>query len=166
MSTNNKDLITEYYLKYRKSLIVIAVSYTHNLSDAEDLVQGAFVKALMSYEGTGSFLYWINRVMRNDWYNNQKRHSTKTANDEMPDIADPSEGPLDILIKDENRRRLAKMITELPDKYRDIMIEAVYLGRTDEEIAKDHGLTAVNVRQIRSRAKKLIQERVKKDDDN
>ena len=51
------DQIAELYRQYRNSLLIIAVSYTHSLPDAEDLVQSAFTKAILSYEKGGSFLY-------------------------------------------------------------------------------------------------------------
>ena len=37
-----------------------------------------------------------------------------------------------------------------------IMVESVYLEQSDAEIAQAHAMTVVNVRQIRSRAKKAL----------
>ena len=56
---------------------------------------------------------------------------------------------------------LAIMIADLPERYRDIMIEYVYLGRSDEQIAADHHTNAANIRKIRSRAKKMLEDRRK-----
>ncbi|MGI6766187.1 MAG: RNA polymerase sigma factor [Lentihominibacter sp.] len=163
----SKNWITEYYRKYRDSLLIIACSYTGSLSDAEDLVQSVFAKALLSYEQSGSFLYWANRVMRNDWINQQKNRKRESYREEgIPDVADSSEEPLSKLIRNESKSRLAVMISELPGNQRNVMIESVYLGRTDEQIAKDYGLSETNVRQIRSRAKKaLIKRREQEDGD-
>lgn len=160
----DRELITEYYLKYRESLLIIAASYTHNMEDAEDLVHSAFTKALLSYDSSGSFLCWANRVMRNEWYNMIKVRGRTSEKHDASEIADTDGDPLALLIADENRKRLSQYISNLPERYRDIMIEAVYLGRSDIEIAKDHGLKESNVRQIRSRAKKMIIEKVKRDD--
>ena len=47
----NKDgLIEEFYRRYYGSLMVIACSYTRDKAAAEDLVQNAFLKALLAYK--------------------------------------------------------------------------------------------------------------------
>ena len=48
------------------------------------------------------------------------------------------------------------MIAALPLRQRVIMVESVYLEQSDAEIAQAHAMTVVNVRQIRSRAKKAL----------
>ena len=53
-------------------------------------------------------------------------------------------------------RLMAAMIAALPLRQRVIMVESVYLEQSDAEIAQAHAMTVVNVRQIRSRAKKAL----------
>ena len=151
------DVVMTYYQKYRDSLLIIALSYTHNRMDAEDLVQSAFVKALLSYKEEGSFLYWANRVMRNEWYSMVKKRNKEHSLEELPDVFSDERDPLEAFIKDDRRRWLAKTIAQLPEKYRDIMIEHVYLRCNDEQIAADHGTNPTNIRKIRSRAKKILE---------
>ncbi len=159
------DQIAELYRQYRNSLLIIAVSYTHSLPDAEDLVQSAFTKAILSYEKGGSFLYWINKVMRNEWYSLVRKRQKEMSLEDLPTLSSFAEDPLEKLIQDSRRRQLAAMIADLPERYRDIMIEYVYLGRSDEQIAKDHGTNAANIRKIRSRAKKMLEDRRNKYDE-
>lgn len=159
-----ENMITDFYRRYRESLLIIAVSYTHSRADAEDLVQSAFTKAILSWEDEGSFLYWINKVMRNEWYSTVRKRNRETSLEEFPDISSEEEDALEKLIRDEQRRWLAKGIAQLPERYRDIMIEYVYLGRSDEQIAEDFGTNAVNIRKIRSRAKKILTDRRKQYD--
>ncbi len=156
MSGIDKDLLTEYYRRYHKSLLMIALSYAKREADAEDLVQSAFTKAILSYEGTGSFLYWVNKVMRNEWHNLSRKRKRETSLGLDEENIAGENSPLEQLVEDENKRQLIKMIAALPDKYRDVMVESVYIGRSDEEIGQEYGLTAVNVRQIKSRAKKML----------
>lgn len=59
-------------------------------------------------------------------------------------------------IKSEERASLAAMISMLPIKYREIMIESVYLQKDNKEIAAAHSISEANVRQIKSRAKKML----------
>ena len=159
------DQFAELYRQYRNSLLIIAVSYTHSLPDAEDLVQSAFTKAILSYEKGGSFLYWINKVMRNEWYSLVRKRQKEMSLEDLPTLSSSAEDPLEKLIQDSRRRQLAAMIADLPERYRDIIIEYVYLGRSDEQIAKDHGTNAANIRKIRSRAKKMLEDRRNKYDE-
>ncbi len=59
-------------------------------------------------------------------------------------------------IKGEERVRLAAMIASLPEKYKSVMIESVYLQQENAQIAVSHGISEENVRQIKSRAKKML----------
>ena len=63
------------------------------------------------------------------------------------------------LMHNEKKVRLAAMIAALPLRQRVIMVESVYLEQSDAEIAQAHAMTVVNVRQIRSRAKKALMKR-------
>ena len=51
---------------------------------------------------------------------------------------------------------MADMIASLPEKYRDVMIASVYLQEENSQIAKAYGISEENVRQIKSRAKKML----------
>ena len=66
---NKSGLIEQLYSRYYEPLMIIACSYTHDRQTAEDLVQNAFLKAILSYKPSGSFLSWANRVIRNDFLN-------------------------------------------------------------------------------------------------
>ena len=86
----NKDgLIEEFYRRYYGSLMVIACSYTRDKAAAEDLVQNAFLKALLSYKPAGSFLAWANRVIRNDFLNSLRTEKYRADTEaEMLEAAD------------------------------------------------------------------------------
>ena len=56
---------------------------------------------------------------------------------------------------------LFQAILQLPIPMKTVLLESVYFQMKDDEIAALHGLTAENVRQIRSRAKKKLLERLK-----
>lgn len=158
MKHDDQKLIEQFYKKYYDSLMTIACSYTHDKALAEDLVQNMFFKALLSYQPTGSFLYWANRVIRNEFYNVVSKR--KMFIDEPFDsLQMQTQG--DLLanyIHNENKARLAAMISMLPLKYREIMMESVYLQLSNKEIAAAHGISETNVRQIKSRAKKMLME--------
>lgn len=86
----NKDgLIEQLYNRYYGSLMVIACSYTRDKAAAEDLVQNAFLKALLAYKPAGSFLAWANRVIRNDFLNSLRTEKYRADTEaEMLEAAD------------------------------------------------------------------------------
>ncbi len=149
--------IEDFYVRYRDSLIVIACTYTHDQALAEDLVQNTFLKALISYEPEGSFLYWANKVMRNEFYNICERNKN-IADEAVFDLME-FKAQDDILaqyIEQEEKRELYALISMLPIRYREVMVESVYIGRDTKEIAASKGTTPENIRKMRSRAKAML----------
>ena len=119
-----ENFIGEMYRRYYDRLMIVACSYTHDRTKAEDLVQEAFLKAILSYRKGGSFLSWACRVIRNsflDQYRREKRFAEEDIEGEAEIPA--QEDLLADYIKGEERRRLAAMISALPLKYRDVMIQ-------------------------------------------
>lgn len=151
-----RQFFEQLYGRYHDQLMIIACSYTHDKPSAEDLVQGVFLKALLSYRRGGSFLCWANKVLRNDFYNLQKYNSR--FSDEVFDESQlqAQEDLLSEYIRNEQRSRLSGMISMLPLKYREVMIDSVYLQLTNREIAEARGISEENVRQIRARAKRML----------
>ena len=127
-------------------------------------MQEAFLKAILSYKPGGSFLGWANKVIRNDFLNTKKREKyvekyvenyVEAGNIEemsLPACEDLLKG----YIKGEERVKMVAMIASLPEKYRDVMIASVYLQEENSQIAKAYGISEENVRQIKSRAKKML----------
>ena len=159
------EMLEQLYRSYYDSLMIIACSYTHNEESAKDLVQTVFLKASVSYEPRGSFLFWCNKVMRNEFYTLLRRNKMRA--DEDLDSLDlrSQDDVLSSYIHNEERARLAAMISMLPLKYREVMIDSVYLQMDDDEIAEMRGLTRANLRQIRSRARKMLIEMKEAEDD-
>ena len=144
--------------------MVIACSYTGERAAAEDLVQEAFLKAILSYRAEGSFVSWAGKVIRNDYFNSRRREQRLQAGDigEMP-----LEAGVDLLqdyIEKEERVKMAAMIASLPERYRDVMIDSVYLQEDNKTIAASRGISEENVRQLKSRAKKMLVQMKEKDE--
>ena len=144
------------YQCYYVALKALASYYVKDNDVAEDLVQDVFVKALLSYRAGGSFLYWANRVLRNDFYNLVKK-KRRIAEEPFDLLRLQSQDDLlSDYIQNEERARLAAMISMLPMKYRQVMIDSVYLQLENREIAAAYSISEENVRQIKSRARKML----------
>ena len=149
------------YETYYKPLYLYALSLTGNRLDTEDLVQEAFVKAFLSYRKIGSLKYWLVTVLRNEFLNLQRKRKKELLNDGTLFAGcqnDEKEALLERVIENENRRLLFDAIQKLPLVMKEVLMESVYFHMSDAEIAKLHGMTDVNVRKIRSRAKQKLLE--------
>ena len=151
------------YELYHRPLYLYALSLMGSRQDAEDLLQETFVKAYLSYEGEGSIKAWLITVLRNAFLNLQRRRKKELLDngeavlEQMP----ANDDPLSEIIREEERRMLFQAIQQLPVQMKTVLMESVYFQMKDDEIAALHGLTANNVRQIRSRAKKKLLETMK-----
>lgn len=160
-----KSEITAMYERYYKKLMLIACTYTHDKAAAEDLVQETFLKAILSYKQGGSFLCWANKVIRNSFLNGKKREKHMDERDIEQLSLPAQEDLLKDYIEGEERLRMAAMIASLPEKYKSVMIESVYLQEETREIARTRGISEENVRQIKSRAKKMLMKMKEEEDE-
>lgn len=150
------------YETYSRSLYLYALSLTENRQDAEDLLQETFVKAYLSYRETGSIKYWLVTVLRNEFYNLQRKRKWEIpGEEELSDSRASEENILEQIIQKEERRQLFLEIQKLPVSMKEVLIESIYFQMKDEEIGKLHGFTNENVRKIRSRAKQKLLENMK-----
>ena len=150
------DLLRRVYEARRRPLLLYAYALCGSREEAEDLVQSAFLKALLSYRATGSLDHWLVKVLRNEFLN-QWRDRSRRGEEDLPEhLADPSPTLPEQLIADEEKRRLYSAIARLPVLQRSILLDSVYFGLTDSEIADTHHITRENVRQLRSRAKRRL----------
>ena len=154
-----KELCEQYY----RPLYLYALSLTKSRQDAEDLLQETFVKAYLSYEGGGSIKAWLITVLRNEFFNLQRRRKKELLDngETVLNHTPASDDLLDDIIREEERRMLFRAIQQLPPGMKTVLMESVYFQMKDDEIAALHGRTAENIRQIRSRAKKKLLELLK-----
>lgn len=154
-----KDEWKLIYQTYYKPLFLYALSLTGNASDAEDLLQETFVKAFLSYQKTGSLKYWLVTVLKHEYLNVCRKQKHEILDGGEQALLDKVTNNVDILadiVEKEERRRLFLGIKNLPKLMSEVLMESVYLGLSDTEIASLHGTTKENVRQIRSRAKQKL----------
>ncbi len=153
------------YETWYKPLYLYALSLTGNSQDAEDLLQETFVQAYLAYRDVGSIKYWLITVLRNRFLNLQRKRRKELLDEGEIFLTQKAEG-MDILVNliaQEERRQLFLEIQRLPLKMREVLMESVYFQMKDDEIGRLHGITAENVRKIRSRAKQRLIEKMKEE---
>lgn len=106
---------------------------------ARDAVQEGFLRVLRHHErfdGSYSFRAWLLHIVRNIAIDGLRRRKTQSAvpyEDHLRHTA--AHRPGDRLEALENRQRIALILTELPDKYREILIMREMDGMPAEDIA-------------------------------
>lgn len=134
--------------RYQSKVFSTAWNYTHDHEEARDLTQEIFIKLynnLGSYKSKASFSTWLYRIAVNrciDWTRKKKLPTVSTiydGNDEETDIydtiADSGGGPEETLINLENRAYIRKVVEELPEIYKTVIILYYFEDFSPQEIS-------------------------------
>jgi len=162
--------------RYHKQAYNIAYRMAGNHADAEDLTQEAFIRAFRffgQYRRELPFDSWLYKIMSNVFIDRlRRRPKAKIRSLDQPvvtaegeaafDVADPSEGPEDIVLSMEMDGRIQIALENLPEAFRITVIYADIEGLSYEEIAE---VTKTNIGTVRSRlhrGRRLLRDKLKK----
>ena len=165
--------------RYHKQAYNIAYRMAGNHADAEDLTQEAFIRAFRffgQYRRELPFDSWLYKIMSNVFIDRlRRRPKAKIRSLDQPvvteegeasfDVADPSEGPEDIVLSMEMDGRIQAALENLPEAFRITVIYADIEGLSYEEIAE---VTKTNIGTVRSRlhrGRRLLRDKLKKYED-
>lgn len=126
------------------SLYNLAHWLVRNKSDAEDLVQETYRKALVSFTSfqTGTnFRAWMFRILRNTFLSScarlERRMTLSVGSEpEVRELAVESETPEAILIERCNREQVQRAIDELPTHFREALVLCEVEELSYKEIAE------------------------------
>jgi RNA polymerase sigma-70 factor, ECF subfamily len=130
-------------------------------SEAEDLVQETYAKALRGFSGFQAgtnFRAWIFRILRNSFLTSRTGLKTKVAleEDAMESIASEAPTPEEALVEQSNREIVQDALTELPVPYREILLLCEVEEMSYEEIAQVLGIPTGTVMSRLHRARKAL----------
>lgn len=112
---------------------------------AEDVVQGAFVKAYEKIEGFDQgrpFGPWFTKMVVNDAIKvASRRERTTRYEGASPDalLEDPGLSPHELLEATEERHRVWRALSKLPPAQRAAVVQRYYLGMSEAEMAGGDG---------------------------
>lgn len=163
--TDEDDRIKAEILYYRYRNLMYKVSYSI-LQDkylAEDAINEAFIRIIKNLHKideedcpkTRNFLVIICRNVSINIYNLRNKIKEYEYLEELAEDANVID-PEEVVINKECLGRMAKAISELDDKYRDVLILRRVYDMSAEEVAGMLGITADNVRKRLQRAKKMV----------
>jgi RNA polymerase sigma-70 factor (ECF subfamily) len=150
---------------HNQRLYRIARGVVRNDSEAEDIVQEAYVRAfaaLATFRGDASLATWLSRIVINEALGRlRKRRRTVAmpANQEAQIIQfplNPSDDPERTMAQRQILRLVERATDNLPDVYRTVFIARVIEGLNIEETADLLGLRPETVKTRLHRARALV----------
>ena len=120
---------------------------------AEDIFQETFVKAITTirqgrYTENGKFSAWISRIARNlviDYFRQEKTEAAVSSDDENFDVLNrkelSEETIEDIMIDDQIRADIRRLIRHLPKSQRQVLVMRYYRNLSFKEIAEATGVS-------------------------
>jgi RNA polymerase sigma factor (sigma-70 family) len=151
------------------SLYNFARWLVRNQSDAEDLVQETYRKALHSFAsfqpGT-NFRGWIFRILKNTFLSSRSGLERKMtvameSKEDESELAAERETPETILIERSNRQLVQKAIDELPAHYREVLLLCEVEEMSYQQIADTLSIPIGTVMSRLARARRAIRESFK-----
>ena len=159
----NRRSFEKLALPIREDLLRAATKLTRNPSDAEDLVQEAYLRAFRFYhkfeEGT-NFEAWIFTILRNCFISSFRRKQNRPVHvqGETLDLMTQERNPEEIYDIGE---AVHKALDRLPDDVRQAVILSDFEGLKYREIAEVLGWPIGTVMSRMFRARKQLQEELK-----
>jgi RNA polymerase sigma-70 factor (ECF subfamily) len=157
----------EIVARYESKVFNLAMRFTRNQEDAEEVLQDVFTtiyKKLAGFEGKSAFSSWLYRIIVNAAFmklRKRKQHTTVSIEDLAPavkqyciDREGMSESRSDTLtINKELRDRVQGAIDRLPEQYRAVFVLRDVDGLSNQEVSEilDLSIPAVKSRLHRSR---------------
>ena len=164
----NTHMFSHLVDRYRDKIYGMALGFTGNNSDAQDISQEIFIKVfknLYRFSNKSKFSTWLYRVSYNvsiDWTRSNSKH---TGNMDLTgyenELADSRAGPEESLLEKQERLTLKKAIYDLKEKYRNILILFYFQGLSYEETAEILQIPVKTVETQLYRARKKLKEGLK-----
>ena len=142
----DESALSELLNRHQRKVFTSIMMFVRDQALAEDIFQDTFVKVIESlklgkYSEEGKFLPWLMRISHNlciDYYRKVKRSPKKASSDDY-DIFNllkfsDSNGE-DIMIKDQTKDRVRKLIESLPEEQKEVVILRHYANLSFKEIA-------------------------------
>ncbi|MGD0893397.1 MAG: sigma-70 family RNA polymerase sigma factor [Terracidiphilus sp.] len=160
--------------RYHQPIYSLLARTVQDRADAADLTQEVFVKVFRgvgNFHGESSLRTWIYRIALRE-ASNQRRWWGRHKQQEIPIeqemtegesgtpvrliemLVDPAEGPYEIAVHTENRKRVEAALAQVPEPFRTTLILRDIEGFVYEEVAEMQGvnLGTVKSRLVRGRA--------------
>lgn len=162
-------LFEELYRTYSQGMYQIALNIVHDSHHAEDMVSESFIRVAKNIhrisdlppEKHRSYLKMIIRNICIDYYRHKDPADSSV---EVPlDLSDTRSKPEDIVLDSLSITAISQAISQLPEKYCDVLKLCYLYDHTVEEISVVLNISPNTVYQRIYRAKKLLKDQLIKE---
>lgn len=152
-ANGNDNAFDTLLARHKNRLFGYIIQMVRDKDLADDIFQETFVKAIMTirqgrYSDTGKFPAWLCRIARNliiDYFRQEKNEGAVSTDDTSFDVLnrkDLSEDTIedamiDLQIEDDVKR----LVDELPDVQREVLVMRYYKNLSFKEIAEETGVS-------------------------
>lgn len=153
----------ELYETYSRKMMGVCLRYVGDRETAQDILQDGFVKVFTSldlYSGTGSFEGWLRKIFVNFALEYlRKKDALREATDleHIAEIAEPDSSVISHMTASE----LMQVVNELPAGFRTVFNMFAIEGYSHKEIGEMLHITESTSRSQFTRAKQLLQRKIK-----
>jgi RNA polymerase sigma factor (sigma-70 family) len=160
---NDRQSQEQLYRWLSPRLFAVCLRYATDRESAEDILQEGFIKLfqkLSSYRSEGSFEGWARRIIVNTAIEHFRRIKPVLSLETESPMKEPSLQETGVTQLE--TKELAALIQELPVGYRTVFNLYAVEGFSHGEIAERLGISEGTSKSQYSRAKKWLQDRLKK----
>jgi RNA polymerase sigma-70 factor (ECF subfamily) len=174
LQTGSEEAFAWLIAHYHQPIYSLLARTVYDQGEAADLTQEVFVKVFRGvggFHGESSLRTWIYRIALRE-ASNQRRWWCRHSQREVPieqaigeresgspvrleeTLVDPSESPFDAAVHAENRARVERALSRVPEPYRTTLVLRDIEGFVYEEVAEMQGVSlgTVKSRLVRGRA--------------
>lgn len=159
-------------MRYQRQVYNLAYRMLGNAEDAGDLVQETFLRAygaLASFRQDASFLTWLYKIASNlciDQLRSRKARSALSLDVELEEGREPAAdsrncSPEELAIRDSVQEVVQRAISNLPEKYRVVVVMRHLQDMSVEEIANVLDMPTGTVKTHLFRAREMLRGRLR-----
>ncbi len=155
----------DLYRLYYKGMYNVCLRLLGNESDAEDIMQEAFLSAFKkmdTFRGESSFGSWLKKIVVNRSLDHLKKKKV-TFLPVNERIREPEEDPWEM--HEVNPEAINKAISQLADGYRTVLSLYIFEGYDHEQISRELGISNSASRTQFLRAKNKLKEILKQSEE-
>ncbi len=177
--SGHNEAFAELYKRHQRKSYCTALRILRNPQDAEDVVQRAFQRVLVSlqrFREDSTFSTWLTRIVINESLMHLRRRRARQSlhengvdaaqdaaqDDAGAEIADGRPSPEEILCENERRATVRQAIAELREKLRIVVFHREFQGLSSAETAQLLGLTVSAVKARTFHARRFLRKRLER----
>ncbi len=146
LKRGDRDALRQIHEKHEGDLLTLAANLLHDPATAEDVVQDVFialVRAAPKLQLRGTLRAYLATAVANrvrDHFRRKSREPLVGMGDARGVVAG-SDGPVKMVIDDEEMRRLRSAVEELPYEQREVIMLRMHAGMKFREIAEHQSVS-------------------------